>query len=113
MLVNLAVITALAAVGVPALPAVIVGIAVSMVTNFLLNRRFTFSYARAGSIRRQFVGFVMAAAAGAAVNLATTLLISTYSPKLPIQVAALCGIAVGMVLNYVSNQFLNFRHKGH
>src|SRR4051794_476032 len=71
--VNLAIISLLVTLGVPEAPAVLAGIAVSVVTNFLLNRRFTFSYARGGPIGKQFLGFVLASAAGAAVNFATTL----------------------------------------
>jgi dolichol-phosphate mannosyltransferase len=111
VVVNLAIISALVPLGVPRLLAVAAGIAVSVVTNFLLNRRFTFSYARTDPIARQFAGFVVASAAGAAVNFGVTFLTSARWPSLPIQVAALCGIAAGMVLNYLANQFLNFRRR--
>jgi dolichol-phosphate mannosyltransferase len=111
VVVNLAIISALVALSVPDALAVAVGIAVSVITNFLLNRWFTFSYARNRPIGKQFVGFVLASATGAAVNFVVTLLASTRWPGLPIQVAALCGIAAGMVLNYLANQFLIFRRK--
>lgn len=113
VVVNLAVLTALMAAGVEVIPAVVAGISVSVVTNFLLNRRFTFSYARDGNIVRQFLGFVAASAGGAAINLAVTLGLAHRWPSLPIQGTALCGIAGGMTLNYLANQFLNFRHQMH
>jgi dolichol-phosphate mannosyltransferase len=111
--VNLAVISLLVALGVSQTAAVIAGIAVSVVTNFLLNRRFTFSYARAGHIGKQFAGFVGASSAGATVNFATTLIVSHQWPSLPIQAAAICGIASGTLLNYLANQFFIFRNKMH
>jgi dolichol-phosphate mannosyltransferase len=111
VVVNLAILSVLVALHVPDSLAVAAGIGVSVVTNFFLNRRFTFAYARSGSIRKQFVGFALASAAGAGLNFVVTRLVSTRWPSLPIQGAALCGIAAGMVLNYLANQFLNFRRK--
>lgn len=94
--------------------AVAIGIACSVVSNFVLNRRFTFGYARDGNIWRQFGGFVSASAAGMLVNYTVTLYIASRVDSLPLQVAALSGIAAGMTLNYLFNQFLVFRHKmGH
>ncbi len=113
VVVNLTVLTALIAAGVETTPAVVAGICVSVVTNFLLNRRFTFSYARDGNIVRQFLGFAAASAGGAAINLAITLSLAHRWPSVPIYGTALCGIAGGMTLNYLANQFLNFRHRMH
>lgn len=111
VVVNLGILSAVVALGVPEAAGVAAGIAVSVVTNFLLNRRFTFGYARSEPIRRQFLGFVMASAAGAGVNYAVTILVSLRWPGLPIQAAALFGIGAGMVLNYLANQFLIFRRR--
>ena len=112
--VNLAILTLLVRLGVAEPTAVALGIGVSVLTNFLLNRRFAFSYARSEAFGKQFVSFVLASAAGAAVNYAVTLGVSYRWPRLPIQVAAICGIASGMVLNYLANQFIVFRRRmGH
>jgi dolichol-phosphate mannosyltransferase len=109
--VNLAVLSVLIALGLPRAASVAAGIGVSVVTNFLLNRRFAFGYARNEPIGRQFLGFIMASAAGAAVNYAVTLTVLIQNPKLSVQLAAICGIACGMVLNYLANQFLVFRRR--
>lgn len=111
--VNLAVISLLMPLGLRNQVVLAAGIAVSMVTNFLLNRRFTFAYSRGGPIFKQFFHFVLASAAGAAINLATASSISARWPGLSIQVAAICGIASGMIFNYLANQFIVFRHKMH
>lgn len=111
--VNLAVISLLLPTGLPRSVVVVAGIAVSVVTNFLLNRRFTFAYSRRGPILRQFFHFVLASAAGALINVATTLTIAASRPELSIQVAAVGGIAAGMIFNYLANQFIVFRQKMH
>lgn len=114
VVVNLAVLTVAVWIGLRPAIAVAAGIAVSLVSNFLLNRRFTFSYARKGRLGRQFLGFLGASSAGMIVNYLVTMFVSLRVPALPIQVAALCGIASGMSLNYAMNQFLVFRHRmGH
>jgi dolichol-phosphate mannosyltransferase len=111
VVVNLAVLSILVALGVPRALGVTAGIAVSVFSNFLLNRRFTFGYARSETIGRQFLGFVAASAAGALVNYMITMSVLPYMPDQSIQVAALCGIVGGMGLNYLANQFLIFRRR--
>jgi dolichol-phosphate mannosyltransferase len=114
VVVNLGIISIATALGAHESLAVALGILVSVVTNFFLNRRFTFGHARNRPMRQQFINFVLASAAGAAVNYATTLLVSWRWPELPIQLAALWGIGAGMVLNYLANQFIVFRRRmGH
>jgi len=114
VVVNLAVLTLALRLGANAASAVAAGIAVSVITNFLLNRRFTFSYARERNIGRQFAGFLGASAAGMVVNYSVTMSVAGQVPHVPLQLAALSGIAAGMVLNYVINQFLVFRRRmGH
>jgi dolichol-phosphate mannosyltransferase len=110
VIVNLAVLTLLLALGAGEKVSVAGGILVSLISNFLLNRRFTFSYARHESIGRQFAGFAGACALGAVVNYFTTVLISPYVT--PIQLAALVGIVAGMGFNFVCSRFLVFRFKG-
>lgn len=109
MVVNLAILSALVGVGVPEASAVAVAIAVSMVSNFLLNRRFTFGYARGGRVSTQFLGFVGACSIGALINYAVTLGVHSARPSWPVQVAAVIGIGAGTIFNYLTNQFLVFR----
>ncbi len=110
MLVNLAILTMLTVAGVPNAAAVAVAIALSMIVNFLLNRRFTFSHARGGRISTQFLGFVGACSIGAVINYAVTLGVISSRPSWPVQAAAVIGIGAGMLFNYLTNQFLIFKH---
>lgn len=112
VVVNLAVLSLLAALGLPDAVCLAGGIGVSVVTNFLLNRRFTFSYAKHGPLLRQFAGFLGASAVGALVSFSVSMLVrrqllpdSTFG----LQLAALGGIAAGMTFNYLGNRYLVFR----
>jgi dolichol-phosphate mannosyltransferase len=107
LLVNLALLTALLATGLREKLAVALAIAGSMVWNFALNRRFSFSYARGGSIVRQLVGFVLACSVGAVVNYAVTLAVWESVPWH--QLAAAIGVAAGTAFNFVASRFLVFR----
>ena len=107
--VNLAVLTLLLGAGTPAHTAVAAAILAAMVFNFVLNRRFSFSYARHESWWRQLLGFVAACSFGAVVNYATTLFLLTRLADLPPQVAAVAGIAVGTTFNFVASRYLVFR----
>ncbi|MDT8345507.1 MAG: glycosyltransferase family 2 protein [Thermohalobaculum sp.] len=112
--VNLVVLTLLAAAGLPEAVALGGGIGVSLVSNFALNRRFTFSYARHENIWRQFVGFVGASTVGMAVNYAVALsLISSIlrDEPLGLQIAAVAGVGCGMLFNFIGNRFFVFRKR--
>lgn len=107
--VNLGMLTLLIALSAPSRVALAGGIAVSLYTNFLLNRRFTFGYSRHQAFWPQFVGFVAASAVGAVVNYFTAVLVHRSAPQMPIQLAAVIGIAVGMVFNYLFSRYMVFR----
>lgn len=110
--VNLGCLTALVAIDVPERIALAVAIAVSMFSNFLLNRHFTFAGAHLQPFFRQLAGFVAACSLGALVNYAVAAAAHTYLlPQGPIQVSALMGIAAGTLLNFVINRFVVFRIK--
>jgi dolichol-phosphate mannosyltransferase len=109
LLVNLVVLTALLAVAVPTGWAVAAAIAVSMVGNFVLNRRFTFSHARHGSLVKQFVGFVAACSLGALVNYYVTTTVLAAQPDMLPQLAATIGVVAGTVVNFVINMFVVFK----
>ncbi len=89
--------------------AVAAAITLSMASNFMLNRRFTFSYARDQSIVKQFFGFCTACSIGAGVNFITTMLVHSAAPDLPLEVAAIAGIAAGMGFNFLASRFVVFR----
>lgn len=87
--------------------AVVAAILVSMSWNFLMNRRFTFSYARRESLVGQFAKFAAACSAGALVNyLVTTHLWSAASHT---EWAAIAGILSGTLFNFTASRYLVFR----
>lgn len=107
--VNLAVLTLLLMISASETVALAAGIGVSVLSNFFLNRRFTFSYARHEPLPKQFAGFIAASAAGIVINFLTTLWVRHTWPSLPIQAAAGLGILAGMFLNFVANRYLVFK----
>ena len=109
VVVNLLVLYALVWAGMPDAVALAGGIVVSVVSNFLLNRRFTFSYARAGSLSKQFVGFIGACSIGMAVQYAVALLVNHLWAGSALWAAALAGIAAGTGFNFLISRYLVFR----
>jgi dolichol-phosphate mannosyltransferase len=107
--VNLAVLTLLVSLGLRVNRAIAAAIAISMVFNFLLNRRFTFAYARNGSIVRQFMGFVAACSLGALLNYFAAATLVAEFPGLYPQIAALIGIVAGTGVNFLINRFAVFK----
>ena len=75
----------------------------------MINRRFTFSYAKSGDLLRQFLGFATASALGLVVNWAVSMLFRNRFPDLPLQIAAMVGIVAGMGFNYATSRYLVFR----
>jgi dolichol-phosphate mannosyltransferase len=109
-IVNLAVFTLAILATAPNWLAIALGIAVSLVSNFWLNRRYTFSHARHGPLVPQFLGFLGACSVGAAVQYATSLGVMHMLPEgFPRQVAVLGGVAAGMLFNYAINRYGVFR----
>jgi len=111
-IVNLTILTLMLWINVPAQLAVALAIAVSMGTNFLLNRRFTFSYARHDSMCAQLMGFVAACSLGAGVNYLVTIEIMTlWHRGISPQLAALAGILAGTAINFITNRYFVFKKK--
>jgi dolichol-phosphate mannosyltransferase len=108
-IVNLAVLTLLLRFSVEAPVAVASAILVSMLSNFLLNRRFSFSASRRAPWFRQLVGFFAASSVGAVINYFATLSVLSWFPSTPPQVAALAGIALGTSFNFLASRYLVFR----
>jgi dolichol-phosphate mannosyltransferase len=88
---------------------------VSIISNFALNRRFSFSYARDRSWRSQFLGFVIASCVGATVNFCVALYLQSrvLAPTTPhsLQIAALAGVISGMAFNFIANRYFVFRKR--
>lgn len=112
VVVNLATLSLLLMAGLPAAACLAGGIATSVVTNFLLNRRFTFSYARDRNIWKQFVGFVTVSSLGIAVNYGVALSVAGTAlaqGRFGLHMSALAGIACGILFNYLGNRYVIFR----
>jgi len=109
--VNLAVLSILLFLGIPESISLAGGIAVSVITNFVLNRRFTFSYARKANIWAQFAGFVGSSLMGIVTNYAVALYLRSVLPPAinSPYLAALLGIACGTIFNFIGNRYLVFR----
>lgn len=107
--VNLAVLTLSLNVGVEMKWAVMLAIAVSMLTNFFLNRRFSFAEARNQSMWRQLIAFISACSVGAVVNYWVTLWTNQYVP-IP-QIAAVFGVIAGTGFNFLASRYWVFRLK--
>lgn len=115
LVVNLAVLTLFQWMQASAAVSLAAGIAVSVVSNFILNRRFTFSYARAHDWGKQFVGFVAASGVGMAVNFALALYLQSRvldpSAKYSLQLASMGGVLGGMAFNFIANRYFVFKKR--
>jgi dolichol-phosphate mannosyltransferase len=115
VVVNLVVLTLCQKLGASPAVAIASGICVSIISNFALNRRFSFSYARDRSWRSQFLGFVIASGVGATVNFSVALYLQSrvLAPTMPhsLQIAALAGIISGMAFNFIANRYFVFRKR--
>lgn len=110
-LVNLLVLTILVFWGVPVRLSVAIAIIVSMLSNFVLNRWFTFPHAVKSPWLPQLIKFVSACSLGAVINYITVLLILhifsslEYLPQIP----ALIGIFAGLIFNFILSKNFVFR----
>ncbi len=114
LVVNLTVLTLLLAMSLPEYLALAGGIGVSVITNFLLNRRFTFSYARDGDFLSQFIAFLGASAFGAVVNYSVALFLRNYVlPDTPyaLYIAAVTGVLAGVTFNFIGSRYFVFRER--
>lgn len=109
VLINLLVLYALVGASVMEEVAFAGGIAASLVTNFLLNRRFSFSYAREQPIIKQFVGFVGACSVGMLVQWSVSVVMRNSVDGMTLWLASLAGIAAGTMFNFVISRYLVFR----
>jgi dolichol-phosphate mannosyltransferase len=92
-----------------------IAIWIAMTWNFFFNRRLTFSYSRSGNVLEQYGKFVVACSVGAVVNWFISVLLPTKvaffdAHKLA---AAVVGILVGLIFNFVLSQQWVFRRLHH
>jgi dolichol-phosphate mannosyltransferase len=107
--VNLVLLTLFLRLGIADRPSVASAIALSMVFNFVLNRRFSFGESRKESWLRQFVGFMAACSLGALINYVVTLWLMGRVFRGWPQVSALFGIAAATAFNFIASRYLVFR----
>ncbi len=83
----------------------------AMSSNFFLNRRLTFSYARKESALRQYLFFCGACGVGAAVNWGTTVLLIASMDffRTRMILAAAAGVVAGVGFNYLLSRKVVFR----
>jgi dolichol-phosphate mannosyltransferase len=110
-IVNLLTVTALLHAGVSAGVSIACAIAVSICTNFLLDRRFTFSHSKSGHLPTQFLSYLASVSFGALINYFVALLLLYLFPRFIPQLASLGGIAVATVANFAALKFLVFKRK--
>jgi dolichol-phosphate mannosyltransferase len=110
-LVNLLTVTALLHADFSTNVSIACAIAVSICSNFLLNRRFTFSHSKSGHMPTQFLSYLASVSFGALINYFAALLLLDLIPKFIPQLASLGGIAVATVANFIALKFLVFKRK--
>ncbi len=110
-LVNLVAVTVLLHAGLRAGVSIACAISLSICTNFLLNRRFTFSHSKSGNMPTQFLSYVASVSFGALINYLVALLLLDLFPHFMPQLASLAGIGVATVANFVALKFLVFKRR--
>ncbi|MCH2136960.1 MAG: glycosyltransferase family 2 protein [Phycisphaerales bacterium] len=95
------------------LPKAIGAALVTIVWNFLLDRRFAFWYARSGSVFGQFLGFLAICAIPVTINILATVWLAedTMVTPLAAAVGSLIGSAAGLLFNWLMSRWLIFGRK--
>lgn len=110
-IVNLVVLSLLLLVNVASELALAGGILVSVVTNFLLHRRFTFSHSRHDPVTGQFFKYLLSVSAGVVINYSVAVLMINIYTNMPEQIASAIGILSAMTLNFITMKFLVFKRR--
>jgi dolichol-phosphate mannosyltransferase len=111
VVINLGVLSLALLMGIHVKLSLILGIAVSLIFNFYLDRRFSFSYAKNGKIHTQFIGFVLVCLLGASINYQATVALLNLFPKWAPQLAEIVGIFLATLFNYTLSRYVIFRKK--
>lgn len=109
VIVNLGIVTIAASLGAPDLLAVGLGLVISFLSNFALNTAISFNDAAPASLWKRFLGYVGACGIGAALNFSTAWVLLALLPSIPVQLAALSGIAIGMSVNFIGCRFIVYK----
>ena len=110
-LVDVSILLAGMGAGLSYLIARVISILVSMHAGFVINRMWAFKHMREYSLLRQWIGYVAANGLGAVVSytigwvLLQPGMIFQHIPAL----AAACGTATGMLINFTGSRILAFR----
>jgi len=88
-----------------------IAIWLAMTWNFPLNRRLTFSYSRKGNLLTQYFRFVLSCSGGAVISWSIAVALTRWVPAFEqhVYLAAIVGIVVGTVFNFVLSRFWVFR----
>lgn len=89
----------------------VLSIAIALTWNFTLNRYLTFSYAKGGSLLRQFVTYVLSNALGIALSLTLRLSLPEHVPFFARHrlAAAVVGIVAATGISFTMARWLVFR----
>lgn len=111
VVVNLTALTLYIVAGMWLEVAVALAILTAMITNFWLNRWFTFPDARKGRWFTQMLGFIAASSVGAIINWCVVVALVALFPALRAypQIPALPGILAGLTSNYILSRVYVFR----
>lgn len=109
--VNLLVLTLATAAGAAAAISFAIAILVSMLANFVVDRQLAARHAHGGPFVRELQRFLAFSAFGALVNFLVAVLVHGGWPGLPLQIAALLGIAAGAAVNLTANRYGAFRRR--
>lgn len=85
----------------------------AVVTTWLINRTYTFTYRRERSLWAEFGHYLTAMAVGGVVNYAVYSVVVVAAPRTPLTplAAVAAGVAVSMSINFVSARFWVFRRR--
>jgi dolichol-phosphate mannosyltransferase len=97
--------------GLPVETAIALAILTAMITNFWLNRWFTFPHARQGHWLPQILGFIAASSVGGVINWCVAMAVVHVAPVLEAipHIPALVGILAGLTSNYLLSRTCVFR----
>jgi dolichol-phosphate mannosyltransferase len=89
----------------------VIGFMLAVTSNFLLNRKFTFTHAQAGDVRSQYIKFLITAVVAFVVNwFISVYLFENFELFNRLYLlAAFVGIIGGLVINFVGSKFIVFK----
>ena len=88
---------------------------IAMTWNFWINRRLTFSYGRKSGLFGQYFRFIGSCGVGAVVSWSISILLSQRVPifKNQLYLAAIIGIVVGTLSNFLLSRYWAFKKMSH